>query len=120
MVNNSPVLRIKKSGYLSVDLTYLYDIISLINMLIHYKDRHKILIKIISLVLVCLFLINNIAWAAPADYFTPKKSTLAAPTELFDPEFREKVMFCQFRVSVEALMRHLNEQLEKEKDQLEK
>ena len=115
MVNNSPVLRIKKSGYLSVDLTYLYDIISLINMLIHYKDRHKILIKIISLVLVCLFLINDIAWAAPADYFTPKKSTLAAPTELFDPEFREKVMFCQFRVSVEALMRHLNEQLEKEK-----
>lgn len=46
-------------------------------------SKYRVLYKAIALAMVCLFLINDIAWAQPADYFTSKNSTLA-------PELRFK------------------------------
>lgn len=77
-----------------------------------YRNRYSILFRPIAAVLVCLFVINDIAWAQ--DSFVPKYSTLAPATQLSEPEFREKTVFAQFLLSVDALRKHINAQVERE------
>ena len=45
--------------------------------MISYKCRYSILFKTIAIVLVCLFIVNDITWAQPDSFNPPKKSTLA-------------------------------------------
>lgn len=42
-----------------------------------YKHRYSILSKAITLVLVCLFIVNDIAWAQDLVHNPPKSATLA-------------------------------------------
>jgi anaerobic magnesium-protoporphyrin IX monomethyl ester cyclase len=47
-----------------------------------YKNRYSILFKAITLVLVCLFIINNSAWAQISDSYSSSNATLAAQSRL--------------------------------------
>jgi nicotinate-nucleotide pyrophosphorylase (carboxylating) len=93
------------------------------------NGKYSVLYRAIALALVCLFFVNDISWALDSSVIArPSRSSslrgaegdeaiskLAAQSVMPDREFREKVMFAQFRISVEAMMRHLNIQLKKEK-----
>jgi len=95
-------------------------------MLIHYKDRHSILFKAISVALVCLFAINDFAWAQDyafsviarrpkADEAISKTKTLAPHTQLLDPAFREKFNLAEAVLSFEGVRHYIKEQVEREK-----
>ena len=43
-----------------------------------YKSRYSVLFKAIAIVLVCLFAVNDDAWAQPTASYSPSNSTLAA------------------------------------------
>ncbi|MCX5712926.1 MAG: hypothetical protein NTY47_07720, partial [Candidatus Omnitrophica bacterium] len=68
------------------------------------------------MVLVCLFVANDVAWAQPSDYTASKSSTLAAHTALSDPEFKEKFAIGEFLMSIEGAKRYIDEQLTREKN----
>ena len=80
-------------------------------MLSKYTD--SILFKAIALVLVCLFIANDIAWAAPQDHYASKSATLAPPTQVYDPEFRTKFALGQFRLATEGVKHYIKEAIER-------
>ena len=53
-----------------------------------YHGKHKVWVKTIALVVVCLFLVNDIVWAYPDG--SSSKSTLAVPSQLTKEEFIQK------------------------------
>lgn len=73
---------------LSVDLTSSYDII-LKHMFIPFNPnrRHAGAIRSISLVVVCLFLLNDLAWAGP---LSGEKDSLAVSSKLADDDFKRR------------------------------
>jgi hypothetical protein len=80
-----------------------------------YKNRNNIFTKSAAVTLVSLLIANDIAWAQPASFTSPKQSTLAVPTELLDPEFREKFAVSRSLLSSEGVRHYINEQIEREK-----
>ncbi|MDP3730534.1 MAG: hypothetical protein Q8R14_03300 [Candidatus Omnitrophota bacterium] len=47
-----------------------------------YRSKYSILYKAIAIAMVCLFLVNDIAWAAPPDRISYEQTTLAAESRL--------------------------------------
>ncbi len=92
-------------------------------MLIHYKSRFSILFKSITSILVCLFIINDISWAQELSSLRGRetaeaisKKTLAVPSSILDPQFKEKVALAEINFSAEGVMRFIDEQLQQERD----
>ena len=83
-------------------------------MLSKYTD--SILFKSIAVVLVCLFIANDIAWAAPQDHYASRSATLAPPTQVANPEFIEKVITMESLLAEDAVDNYIREQIKKEKD----
>ena len=52
------------------------------------NNRYKIWVKIIAIVIVCLFLVNDIIWADPKSFVSARSDTLAVESR-FKP-FSEK------------------------------
>ena len=64
-----------------------------------YKNRYSILYKVIALAIVCLFLVNDAAWAQNYSNFNPSNTTLAAQSRL-KPFFEKRGLDFQNMTSV--------------------
>lgn len=84
-----------------------------------HQGKHSIWIKTIAMVVVCLFLVNDISWAQSSAHIA-QKNTLATPTEIPDPEFREKFKAMEFLLAHDVVNGYIKIQIEKEKTILSK
>ncbi|MCX5668036.1 MAG: Mpv17/PMP22 family protein, partial [Candidatus Omnitrophica bacterium] len=88
------------------------------------------MVKIISLVLVCLFFINDIAWALDSSVIARLSSSslrgreaaeaiskLSPRSQLTEPEFLQKFALGQFQLSMEGVRNYVDEQLKRERDE---
>lgn len=79
----------------------------------HINKKHRIMIKFATWVFVCLFLINDMAWAQGMG---SDPMTLAVSSEMSDPELKEKVMAMQFLLAEDGADKYIQEQIAREKD----
>ena len=85
-----------------------------------YKSRYSVLFKAIALVLVCLFVINDIAYAAPSlNYNNPSKAATLAPTlATTQKSFQEEFVLGEFAFSLEGVKDYINGQVKQEKEKV--
>ncbi|MGD2278811.1 MAG: hypothetical protein PVH45_01805, partial [Candidatus Omnitrophota bacterium] len=68
-----------------------------------YRKKHRKLIRLTAMAVVCLFFVNSIAWAD----ITVDKTTLAVRSHLSETEFREKFLAKTFLIAHDAVNEYI-------------
>lgn len=83
--------------------------------MIAHKNRYSIIFKAVAIILICLFIANDIVFAASTPYISSDASTLAIPAKSPDSEFRKKFKSLANKLAHPALNNFIETQVEKEK-----